>query len=201
MKKIIISLCLITAAIYFPQQAYGVYYTRPNVNIKFVDSNTTAEQYLQKALANEKLGNITGAISDCSDAIRRDSNYVPAYMNRARLYNKNGNFLAASADYGKVLRLEPTNYEALYQRAETYRKTRNDMGAISDYNKLIDKNYRTADAYVGRGLVNYNMKRYSYTLKDLEKALELYPENSEKYNSTLVLIKQIQENYRPYPYF
>ena len=158
MKKIILSLCLITAAIYFPQQAYGVYYTRPNVNIKFVDSNTTAEQYLQKALANEKLGNITGAISDCSDAIRRDSNYVPAYMNRARLYNKNGNFLAASADYGKVLRLEPTNYEALYQRAETYRKTRNDMGAISDYNKLIDKNYRTADAYVGRGLVNYNMK-------------------------------------------
>ena len=105
MKKIIISICLITLAIYFPQQAYSVYYTRPNVNIKFVDSNTTAEQYLQKALANEKLGNITGAISDCSDAIRRDSNYVPAYMNRARLYNKNGNFLAASADYGQVIRL------------------------------------------------------------------------------------------------
>ena len=85
MKKIIISLCLITSALYFPLQAYSVYYTRPNVNIKFVDSNTTAEQYLQKALANKhtKTSNKLFELIN-KDNLKESYNSIKKFLPKAR---------------------------------------------------------------------------------------------------------------------
>lgn len=78
----------------------------------------SAELYADRALANNGLGNLEGAISDATTALRLDAKCSAAYIVRAqaRLATKN-NLLFAVDDWSKVIQLDPGSVSAYSNRA------------------------------------------------------------------------------------
>lgn len=178
----------------YPYNFYETSIILPSKSLRTIDANTTLEQYFSMAEANERLGNIDAAIDNYGDALRKDSKCVDAYINRARLRFLVHNTVGAIADYNLALHFDPNNKEALIGRAEVSRLSGRNIQALSDYNKMIEKDPQNPDAYIGRALVNYNLKRFSYSVKDLEIAKGLCKKDDTKYASVLSLINQIKKD-------
>lgn len=180
---------------YFPFIPF-IPYTESRV--RYVDSNASVQELLNQAASAEALGDVRAAIDKYGDALRKDSGCIAAYMGRAHAKASNFDFGGAISDYERVIRLDPDNMDAKMSKAETYRLIRYDVAAITAYNKIINSDPKFADAFVGRGLANYNLKRISYTIADLEKAKELYfAQNNDKgYQYVMNLVNHIKKEHR-----
>ena len=66
--------------------------------------NTLA--YVDRGLAYDNRGNYEKAVSDYTEAIRLESNYVAAYVGGGNIYLRTGNRAEANADFATAKRLE-----------------------------------------------------------------------------------------------
>ncbi|CAG8569793.1 7648_t:CDS:2, partial [Ambispora leptoticha] len=72
----------------------------------------------------------------------------------------------AMKDFDSAIRLDPENSFALKNRGDVYRMQRQSEQALSELN-------RANDQFALRGRVYFRLK----TLKDIDRAIELEPEN------------------------
>ncbi len=132
------------------------------------------------------------AISEYTTAFSLDSNNVDALTNRGVLRDLNNQHAAAIQDYSLAIRLKPASADAYSKRAGTYRDLGRYDAAIADYTAAIrldstsyefDPTIHFANAYFGRGLTYYKMRKLARAISDFDSTLMLSPEHSLAYIS------------------
>jgi tetratricopeptide (TPR) repeat protein len=97
-------------------------------------------QYFQRALGLERLGDVERAIEDYGRVIQIDPMCAPAYFNRGGLLYSQGKYVEATADLDKAIEIEPSKSTYHSNRAIIYRRRGMFNEATSD--TLISKNIR-----------------------------------------------------------
>lgn len=161
-----------------------------------INSNPTAELYLERAINQSMLLNIDNAIEDLNKSISLNKNNTLAYFCRANLrhkllelelkQDKKDNEVKLDgekfkqmlsqlilSDYDHTLALQPDFRFAYLNRANTCVLIRNNAEAIQNYTQAIAVNKNFAEAYFNRGLVLLNMGEQEKAIADLSKAGEL----------------------------
>jgi tetratricopeptide (TPR) repeat protein len=100
-----------------------------------------------------------------------------AYFTRAMLYEGTGKPELAIADIDKVLEEQPENGRAWYIKGDCQEQLGNTNGALESYSKAIEYEATEPLFYIRRGLIFSKMQKDAPALEDLNRAVELKPNN------------------------
>lgn len=158
---------------------------------------TTYESWaLHSGAYQWRVGNYKEAIRLLEDLLKHHPQNADAHMWLAWAYEDLGDFKKASEYYSKALELDP-RYAYVYEvgsnkiesadirrgwreldsglnRSGDYAKRDSDQ-AIASFNLALEKNPRSAEAYVGLASLWANKKDYEKAIKYLSKAIEIDP--------------------------
>jgi tetratricopeptide (TPR) repeat protein len=129
------------------------------------------------------MGRFQEVVNDITRAINLNSKRSGTYEFRGYAYYMLENWDDAINDLTKEELKDDAMY---YVRATVHEKLKNDEKAIEDYSYLLihDLDHgRREHYYYSRSLNYYNIKKYSESLDDINKAIEYNPRNGEYYSS------------------
>ncbi len=132
-----------------------------------------AESYNQLGLIYQDKDDYLSAITNFTDAITTDNEFLDAYVNRGILYAKvKGLHANAISDFNKALRIDPKNIDALNSRGISFLGTGKYDLAINDFMSVVDINPKINEAYTNLAEV-YRAKRESgKAMMYVDKALK-----------------------------
>ena len=130
-----------------------------------------------------KAGNLQGALTDYTEAMKIQAGHPEAYMNRGTVKHDMGDFQGAMADYNQALQIDPNNAKVLYGRGGTYLSLGKFAQAVKDYDKAISLSPNYAAAYSNRGNAHMNMQQLKEAIDDYNKAISLDPNYAEAYSN------------------
>ena len=108
---------------------------------------TDASGLFQSAKKKYQNGDVAGATSDYSQAIKLNPNFEEAFYERGRIYNEQKKYLDAINDFTKVVTINPKHHRAYYLRGYTKFLTGNYRDAVSDLNFSIELYSNSALAF------------------------------------------------------
>ncbi|WP_341530598.1 tetratricopeptide repeat protein [Nostoc sp. UHCC 0302] len=151
--------------------------------------------YGGRAAARYYLGDFQGAIADFSEVLRIIPNYTYTYVVRGLARSESGDKQGAIDDYTKALQIDPNLADAYYHRGDTYSRIGDHQKAIADFNQFLRIKPNDTEAYIYRAIARSKLGDKQGAIADLQKAANLFLEqgNTDKYQETLELIKQLQE--------
>jgi tetratricopeptide (TPR) repeat protein len=148
------------------------------------------ELYYNRGICQKKLANATAALNDFSRAINLNGHSAESYFARAGIYKTLGEFDLAIADYNKAAALPnfasfSLNYAVLSDLAASYygKSALPDAIEAATRSVALRANF---SAYFHRSVALAEQGKLQESLADIEKALELEPNNQ-----TLLSNKQI----------
>jgi tetratricopeptide (TPR) repeat protein len=142
--------------------------------------------YANRGVANEKLGDLNGAVRDYSRSIELKG-ATPAYVNRGNVYEKLKQPQRALADFNAALDSDPKSFPALVGKAGAEYDLNMRVASLDDYTRIIDANPKDAVAYLQRGNLHLDLRELAAALSDYSNAVRLDPEQaSALYNKSLV---------------
>ena len=98
-------------------------------------------------------------------------------VNRGILYAAQENYAQAKADYERAMQSKNHGGEAYANLGNLYFLLRDYDTAVENYTKAIDRGMSRAHvAYLNRGMVFENTRRWSLAQSDYEQAMQLAPE-------------------------
>ena len=139
--------------------------------------------YLKRADAKVALGENKAAIEDYDQALHLvsiDALRAIGYVSRAEAKSNLRNDKGAIEDCDAAIRIDPNLAEAYETRAEAKSNLGNKSGAIEDYNKVVDLKPGYAKAYYKRGRAKAEIGNVSEAKADLQTALKLAEQESDK---------------------
>ena len=139
--------------------------------------------YFKRADAKSALGENKAAIEDYDEGIRLapiDALRAIGYVSRAEAKSNLRNDKGAIEDCNAAIRIDPNLAEAYETRAEAKSNLGNKSGAIEDYNKVVDLKPGYAKAYYKRGRAKAEIGNVSEAKADLQTALKLAEQESDK---------------------
>lgn len=149
-----------------------------------LNKDINSKLYYNRALVNVKIGNVSDAIRDCSNALEANAAYLKALLLRARCQNDMKNFEECVKDYETALKMEKT--------AEIKHNLREAKLALKkskrkDYYKIlgIDKNatdHEIKKAYRKRALVHHPDRHADATDEEKRRQECQFKELGEAYN-------------------
>ncbi|XP_031569552.1 uncharacterized protein LOC116304042 [Actinia tenebrosa] len=121
--------------------------------------------------------NWSGAVNDFKEILQQDPQDSVAYTYRGRVYAQMGQFNNAIRDFSAAIHYDPNNALALYHRGCILRKV-HPRRALQDLSVslLLDSSENNVNAFLHRGILYTDMKRWEDAIPDFEAALELNPE-------------------------
>ena len=136
-----------------------------------------------RGMAHAELKRYHAAVRDLSRAISINPKYTAAYHHRADAYLGLGMYREAAADATQVLTLQPevTDPNLLLLRARAYAGDKKLNPALEDLNKAIEVKPDLVDAYIERGMVFVQARRFDDAIGDLTRAIEIDPQNVKAY--------------------
>ncbi|HEX9752823.1 MAG TPA: tetratricopeptide repeat protein [Methyloceanibacter sp.] len=136
-----------------------------------------------RGMAHAELKRYHAAVRDLSRAISVNPKYTAAYHHRADAYLGLGMYREAAADATQVLTLQPevTDPNVLLLRARAYAGDKKLNPALEDLNKAIEVKPDLVDAYIERGMVFVQARRFDDAIGDLTRAIEIDPQNVKAY--------------------
>lgn len=155
--------------------------------------------YLNQALSNFALKNISLALKNIDEGIRRsntDEDVSMFLVTKGQIYEQIGNFDSAIYLYDNALIKYAHNYKALLQKSLLYAKDikiRNIDSAFYYAQKAISVNRYYADAYHTLGWLYLIKNNIDQSIFYIKKSIELNPSFSLAYNS-LGYISMLQNN-------
>lgn len=135
-----------------------------------------------RALAEENVGDLAGALADFRMAARINPNYADVFVNCGELLQHQPNKLGiAIADYTQAIRLEPANPRPYILRAAACLEATNSDQALSDYNQAIQLQPTNDLYWFDRGDLNERLNHFDAAISDYTVCLQLQPTNALYY--------------------
>ena len=133
--------------------------------------------------AHAALKRYHAAIRDLTRAISINAKYVPAYEHRGEAYFALGMYREAVADATQAMTLRPEEVDPdlLLLRGRAHAGDKKLNPALEDLNKAIEAKPDFADAYVERGIVFIQARRFDDAIGDSNRAIELNAQNAKAY--------------------
>lgn len=112
----------------------------------FEDKIFLSNQKLAEASKFYYAGDLEGAISLCTQAIKLNSSNSAAYSIRGAIYYKLNDFNDAKADYDKAVELNPNDHRNFYNRGLVLVKMKDYRRAAQDFSKSFELNPNDEDS-------------------------------------------------------
>ena len=165
MKKIILSLLVLTSVSSFGQSEY--------------------DKLVEEGLQFLKQRNISAAIEKYEAAYKIDSTKVEANYGLGVAYvhycqNKEQNCFTALYYLNRAIKINDQYRNCYYNRGSVKNTVKDYNGALKDFNNAIAKNNKKAHYYFNRSLTHRNMGNYQQECNDLKKAAQLGSSNAKK---------------------
>lgn len=130
------------------------------------------------ARAHAGLGNLVGAVATVSRAIALDAGFGAAYLLRGQLLLKMGDPAGAAKDADKLIETYGENEDAMLLKARAEAASGHADTAINIYNKVTELNPFCTEAFRERGAVRYDMGDMKGAQADMQRVLELNPDQA-----------------------
>jgi tetratricopeptide (TPR) repeat protein len=127
------------------------------------------------------------AIAEYTNAFSLDSLRVDALTNRGVIRDMRGDHATAMEDYTRAIKIKPAYAEAYTKRAATYKALGKLKESLADYTSAIrldtgsyefDPALHFANAYFGRGNVEFQLGNYAMAMADFDSTLAHSPNHS-----------------------
>lgn len=130
-----------------------------------------AMEYYNSGMSMVFRKNYVAAVSDFTDALRRDSGFLQAYENRgvARFYLDDN--AGAIKDYDKALTINPLDYNTFGRRGMAKFKTGDFYGAIADFDMAVRGGFSNINYYISRGQSKYRIQDFKGADEDFSKVI------------------------------
>ena len=146
-----------------------------------------AELMLDRAALHYRMGNEGRALNDYSDVIDLQPENMEALLVRAHIYSAMHDYKRARADYDAMIRIDPLNEKAYIGLILLNDCDGRPREAMEQMNGLIMVYPNHAMLYAIRGGIEQRRLQYEAALRDLNKAIEMEPENADFYVSRATL--------------
>lgn len=146
---------------------------------------------LQRANILLQLDSLDKALDDYNRILEKEPSNQGALFFRAGIYSDMERFEEAKADYIKLLTLEPDNDNVKLGLAMLYKNENKLNESHTLLTLLIEDNPNTAEYYIARSNVERLMGHTELALLDVEKAIELEPENGNHYTLQGILLDRM----------
>lgn len=142
--------------------------------------NATA--YYQMAQADLGQGDLVNGIAQLTKAIVLNENHGDARLLRAKTLLMMGDLDGAEQDVNWLMEHTEAEEEVLLTAARIAHAKGNDDDALNIYNKVVDVNPFQVDAYRERGQIKFNRGDKRGAQEDMQKVLELNPNETADVN-------------------
>lgn len=146
---------------------------------------------LQRANILLQLDSLELALDDYNHILSQEPANSSALFFRATIYTEMDKYDKAKQDYIKILSLEPNNNNVKLGLAMLYKKERKYNESLTLLTLLIEDNPKMAEFYIARSNVERLMGQTELALMDVEKAIELEPENGNHYILQGILLERL----------
>lgn len=133
--------------------------------------------------SQSELARYHAAARDLTRAISLNPKYAAAYRNRAEANFIIGNYREAANDATQTLQLEPEppQPKLILLRAKAYAKLGAFRESLSDFNKVLELDPNIVEAFVERGVLFADNRRYDDAIGDYARAIQIDPKNAKAY--------------------
>jgi len=137
-------------------------------------NNKKAKEYYDNGCDKVFKRNYTEAITDFSEALKRDSGFIQAYENRgvAKYYLQD--YRGAITDFTKALEINPNDYNTRGRRGWAKFYIQDYKGAIIDFTKVINSSTNDAPFYNIRGQAKYYLQDYEGAMDDFNRVIKYW---------------------------
>lgn len=143
--------------------------------------------------ANFHLGEVEQALQDLDEAAKVSAPTVEIYLIRTDIYTQQGDTEKAIAEAEKAGELDDTLSLPYTLKAwQAYRQNKV-ADALTAAEAAISRNTDQPQAYIIRGAENYFKEEFDAAKNDLDKALELAPENSDALALRMALANDLHD--------
>lgn len=126
-----------------------------------------------RGLSYENMKQYPQALSDLSQAVGLDPNYIDAFDERGNVYLKLGDYDRAIPDYDRAIQLNPSFALAYSNRGWTYYK-KNDLDhAFADYDRSISLDNKYGRVFINRAVADLAKNDCASAAQDYLKAKQL----------------------------
>jgi len=136
-----------------------------------------ASLLINRGHAKYHLGDLKGAITDYSKALKISPKDASALYNRGVAKYDMGNPKGAITDYSKALKINPKYADVLYNRGNAKYDMGNPKGAITDFSRVLKINPKDVDALYNRGLAREMLGNWKGAKADFEACRKLEARN------------------------
>lgn len=158
---------------------------KENLLTEAIESNPLPYSYADRGALRMKTGNLSGALSDYTEAIQLDSTEVDYWLNRGIVKEQTNDLKGAISDYKKVLELKPDYEKGWLNHGNASVKLNRLDDAIEDYTVAITYYPEYGLAFYNRALTYHRMGKKELACKDLMSATRLKVEIEQKVLDTI----------------
>ncbi len=133
-------------------------------------SASTIRDFVEKAEAAERKGNLREAVLHYDDLLSHSPQNIAAHLGRGRCLVDLGDYGAAMSDFTRAEDIAPESPEPLVEMGNLFFARKEYKRAITYYNHAIDLDANHAMAYSRRGISHYYRRQYSEAHHDLIEA-------------------------------
>ncbi|HEY6455017.1 MAG TPA: tetratricopeptide repeat protein [Steroidobacteraceae bacterium] len=144
----------------------------PDLDRVIANDSSDAIAWANRGVAKSKLGDFTGAVSDCTRAIELAPT-VANRVNRGNAYATLHRDDEALADFDVALQADPRNLPALLGRANANYASKRLAASVDDYTRIIEVDPGSAMAYFKRGNTHLDLKEFGSAFSDYSESLKL----------------------------
>lgn len=160
-----------------------------------------AFEKVDRAVAKENWAEAEAALLE---ALQRDPDNEVSWMvisNLGMMQYYQGKDSLALATLATGLQSYPRSITMLANRARILTDTGKIARALDDYDTILSIDSLNADAYLNRGLLNLYFGDLEQARRDIDKRLELRPDNSESWLAGATLFTILEEPAQALPYY
>lgn len=166
-----------------------------------VNATYTAEYFYRSGETWYDMQRYEEAISNFTQALHLDPQYVPAYDSRGIAYATLKQYDHALSDFTEAIRLNPHNATTYYNRGTAYLAMNRVEAAVSDYTEAIILDPHYVQAYTNRGIAYEKLERHQEAVEDYTRAINLDPNDPRTYLSIGVVLYNTYAFVECLPYF
>jgi serine protease Do len=155
-----------------PMESVGTSKAKPTKTARSEMGSSGVGDIFVQALYDYQDGNLPAALAGTTQAIRRNSNYAPAYSLRGSIRYTQQDMSGALNDFNQAIQLDSNLAGAYLGRGLVQSALNNPQAAIADYTQALQFGDDIL-AYYNRGIVQYNEGQKQQAIQDLQKSADL----------------------------